>query len=93
MSSCRADRECLVTFLQTAFEPSDWIALFLKSYQNGQVGQRVGCVSWAPSQRCHSWLRAMNARKFNVYVSVNAIAPGRRTRTRDAIACSPTCIP
>lgn len=27
----------------------------------------------------------MNASKFNVFVSVNAIAPGRRSRTRDAI--------
>ena len=27
----------------------------------------------------------MNARRFNVFVSVNAIASGRRSRTRDAI--------
>ena len=27
----------------------------------------------------------MNARRFNVYVSVNAIAPGRRSRTKEAI--------
>jgi hypothetical protein len=28
----------------------------------------------------------MNARKYSVFVRVNAIAPGRRSRTRDAIA-------
>jgi hypothetical protein len=73
-------------FLNIAYEPSDWVALFLKSYDTGQVAQRVGPLSWAVSSHCQSWLRGMNARRFNVYVSVNAIAAGRRARTRDAIA-------
>ena len=49
------------------------------------VAQRVGPVSWIQSERFQRWLRAMNARKYNVFVSVNAIASGRRSRTRDAI--------
>ena len=28
----------------------------------------------------------MNARRFNVYMGVNAIAPGRRSRTKEAIS-------
>ena len=73
-------------FLNTAYEAGDWLALFLKSYDTGQVAQRVGPLSWALSHTCQSWLRTTNGRRFNVYVSVNAIAAGRRARTRDAIA-------
>jgi hypothetical protein len=36
--------------------------------------------------RFQAWLRAMNAKRFNVYVGVNAIAPGRRSRTKEAIS-------
>jgi hypothetical protein len=80
------DSEAAVTFLRLAYEPSDWLAVFLKSYDSGQVAQRVGSVSWASHQRFQRWLRAMNVHRFNVYVSVNAIAAGRYARTRDAIA-------
>lgn len=79
------DCEAPIRFLNTAFEPNDWLAVFLKSYETGRVAQRVGPVSWVQSDRFQRWLRAMNARKYNVFVSVNAIASGRRSRTRDAI--------
>jgi hypothetical protein len=80
-----ADRGDPAQFLATVFEPSDWVAVFLKSYQGGPVAQRVGQVLWARSARLQRWLRAMNARKYYVFVSVNTIVPGRRSRTRDAI--------
>ena len=80
------DREAPIRFLNTAFEPNDWLAVLLKSYETGRVTQRVGPVSWVQSDRFQRWLRAMNARKYNVFVSVNAIASGRRSRTRDAIS-------
>jgi hypothetical protein len=79
------DREAPLRFLQTAFQPDDWVAVFLKSYETGRVSQRVGPLSWVMHPRFQSWLRYKNARRFNVYVSVNAIGPGRRSRTREAI--------
>ena len=72
-------------FLGTVFERNDWIALFLKSYEERRVVQRVGPVSWVRSVRLQRWLRSVNARKFNVFISVNAIRPGCRYRTRNAI--------
>ena len=75
-----------VPFLRVAFAPDDWIALFLKNYEDGRAVQRVGPVSWAISQRVQTWLHDMNGRGYNIYVSVNAIKQGRRSRTRDAIA-------
>ena len=49
-------------FLETVFDPKDWVAVFLKSYESGGVAQRVGPVSWVSSVRFQRWLRAMNAR-------------------------------
>src|SRR5687767_4913359 len=80
-----AGRHAPIRFLRTLFEPTDGVAIFLKSYETSAVAQRVGPVSWVQSERFQSWLRAMNARRYNIFVSVNAIASGRRTRTRDAI--------
>src|SRR6266496_3600912 len=53
--------------------------------REGSVAQRVGPVSWVRTEPFQRWLRAMNIRKYDVFVSVNAIASGRRARTRDAI--------
>ena len=80
-----ADREAPLRFLRTLFQPTDWVAVFLKSYETSRVTQRVGPVSWIQTERLQRWLRAMNDEKFNVFVSVNAIASGRRARTRQAI--------
>lgn len=79
------DSAAAVQFLRTAFEPEDWIAIFLKSYETGRTAQRVGPVAMFLEPRIHAWLRAMNAQRFNVYVSVNAIRPGMRARTKEAI--------
>jgi hypothetical protein len=72
-------------FLRTAYETDDWIAVFLKRYDTGDTVQRVGPVTLFLQPNVQAWLRMMNARRFNVYVSVNAIAPGRRSRTREAV--------
>jgi hypothetical protein len=47
--------------------------------------QRVGPVSLVAEARFQAWLRAENAARSNVYVSVNAITAGMRSRTREAI--------
>jgi len=73
-------------FLQTAFEPDDWVAVFLKAYDTGRVCQRVAPVPMFSEPRWQAWLRVMNAYRFNVYVSVNAMTPGRRERTKGAVS-------
>jgi hypothetical protein len=79
------DREALLRFLRIAFEPGNWVAIFLKSYETGRVTQRVGPLNWVMHPRFQAWLRFKNAQHFNVYVGVNAIAPGHRSRTRESI--------
>ena len=79
------DQDATLRFLRIAFKSQDWVAIFLKSSYPSSVAQRVGPVSWVQSAGYQGWLRAMNARKHNVFISVNAIMNGRRSRTRDDI--------
>lgn len=81
----RIDREAPLQFLRTGYQPADWIAVFLKTYRTGDVAQRVVPVSAATSPSFQAWLRHLNSQGWNVYVSVNAVQPGR-SRTRRAIA-------
>lgn len=81
----KPDCEAPLQFLRTAYESDDWIAVFLKSYETGRTAQRVGPVSMVTQSRFQAWLRAENAGRSNVYISVNAIMPGERSRTRAAI--------
>lgn len=79
------DNEIPMQFVRTAYAPDDWIAIFLKSYATGHTLQRVGPRALFLDPRLHAWLRAMNAHGYNCYVSVNTVAPGGRSRRRDAI--------
>jgi hypothetical protein len=71
------DDEGPLLFLRTAFQRTDWVAVFLKHYGTGQVAQRVGPLSRVTHPTFQAWLHWMNRRTLNVYVSVNAIVPGR----------------
>ena len=79
------DIDAPLRFLRTAFEPDDWVAILLKNHQTGGSAQRVGPMTLVASPPFQAWLRAENARRFSVFVSVNAIRPQRKARTRDAI--------
>lgn len=79
------DLDAPLRFLRASFRPDDWIAILLKSHDTGGSAQRVGPMSLFASPRFQAWLRAENARRFSVFVSVNAIRPQRKARTRDAI--------
>jgi hypothetical protein len=72
-------------FLRAGYEPDDWVAVFLKSYETGKTMQRVGPVPFVASGRFLAWLRLLNRARWNVYVSVNAVTPQRRSRAREAI--------
>ena len=81
----RIDRDAPHLFLKAGYEPEDWVAVFLKSYDTGETAQRVLPLSAVIAPRFQAWLRFRNAGRWNIYVSVNAVAPGR-SRTKDAVA-------
>src|SRR5687767_228806 len=79
------DRDAPLRFLHTAFHCDDWLAVLLKCHDTGGTSQRVAPLSLIAHARFQAWLRAQSARRFSVYVSVNAIRPQRKARTRNAI--------
>lgn len=81
----QVDRDSPLRFLKTAFLPDDWIAVLLKCYDTGEAVQRVGPVGMVLDPRFQGWLRFKNAHRLNVFVSVNALTPGRRSRTRESV--------
>jgi hypothetical protein len=81
----RFSRQAALQFLSTAYSPDDWIAVLLKPDGLGEPIQRVGPVEAIASPRFQSWLRAANAAKYHIYVSINAVTPGQRSRRRKAI--------
>ncbi len=81
----QVDRDAPLRFLRAAFLPDDWIAVLLKRHDTGEAVQRVGPVGMVLDPRFQSWLRFKNAHRFDVYVSVNALTPGRRSRTRESV--------
>lgn len=79
------DPEAPLRFLSTAFEAENWVAVFLKSYETGRTVQRVCPLSTIASAAFQAWLRVENGRGGNVFISVNATTPGKRSRSREAI--------
>jgi hypothetical protein len=82
----RVDRAAPLEFLRRAYEGDDWIAMLMKRYDTGATVQRVGPVDMFQQANMQAWLRMMNAHRFNLFVSVNNVTPGHRSRTREAIA-------
>jgi hypothetical protein len=81
-----ADHDAAMQFLRKAYRPDDWIAVFLKSYVSGRVGQREVPVSLAMGTRIQKWLDRENESDVNVYVSVNAVRPRQPYRRRTTIS-------
>ena len=79
------DRDAPLQFLRLAYQPDEWIAVFLKSYENGRTAQRVAPVSVVMSSPFQAWLARENNAALNVYVSVNVISPRKVSRRRTAI--------
>ncbi|MGH9163826.1 MAG: DNA-primase RepB domain-containing protein [Vicinamibacteraceae bacterium] len=72
--------------LRAGYAPDDWVAVFLKSYATNETCQRVVSIAQLARPGFLAWLRSRNAAGFNVYVSVNALNPHGRSRTREAVA-------
>lgn len=81
----QVDREVPLRFLRTAFLPNDWIAVLLKRHDTGEAVQRVAPLEMVLRPRFQAWLRFKNAERFSVFVSINALTPGRRSRTRESV--------
>ncbi len=72
-------------FLAIGYEPHDWVAVLVKSHETGETAQRILPVPAVAAPRFQAWLRFRNAARWSVYLSANAVRPGR-SRRKEAIA-------
>jgi hypothetical protein len=71
--------------LRAGYAPDDWVAVFLKSYATGETCQRVASIAQISRPQFLAWLRSRNASAWNAYVSVNAVTPRGRSRSRHCV--------
>src|ERR1051326_6083371 len=67
------------------FEPSDRIALLVRSRTSGQTIQRITTAKNASSQEFQKWLKHKNL-DCDVYIGMNALRPDAQSRTKEDIA-------
>lgn len=74
-------------FFQAGYDRGDQVGVFLKSSVTGLTHQRVMRVNHVLAPSFLEWLHTRNEgpERSNIYISVNTIAPGRRSRRRDDI--------
>jgi hypothetical protein len=85
MSHPVIDGDAPLRFLRLAYQPDEWIAVFVKSSEHARTAQRVAPVSVVMSSPFQAWLARENHAARNVFVSVNVIRPGKVSRQRRAI--------
>jgi hypothetical protein len=79
------DGHAPLQFLRLAYQPGEWIAVFVKSSEHARTAQRIAPVSVVMSSPFQAWLARENHAARDVFVSVNVIRPGKVSRQRRAI--------
>ena len=69
-------------YLRDNFEASDRVAVVLINRKSGAVIQRLTPVEKLAADDAQRWLRQMNEKGFEVYVSMNALKGTARGRTK-----------
>jgi len=80
------DPDIPVQYIRENFKPEDHIAIVLIQKETHRVVQRIATAEKVVSPEFQSWLRHQNASRFEVYVSMNTLKEGSRSRTKADIA-------
>jgi len=80
------DPDVPARYIRENFRPQDRIAVVLIQKETHRVVQRVATAERVGSAEFQAWLRHENASRFEVYVSMNALKEGSRSRTKDDVA-------
>ena len=80
--------EQAVKFIERMFSHAahDRVAILAIPRSGGKAEQRVFTLPQATSGKVQAWLRHLNARDYDIYLSVNPIRPGSRGREKADIA-------
>ena len=80
------DPDIPARYIRENFRSDDRIAVVLIQKETHRVVQRVATAERVASPEFQAWLRHENAGRFEVYVSMNALKEGSRSRTKDDVA-------
>src|SRR5437879_5033904 len=69
-------------YIRGNFEPSDRLAVVLINRRTGSVIQRLSSAEKIAAPDFQAWLRQENARRYDVYISMNALKPEAQGRTK-----------
>jgi hypothetical protein len=79
------DPDAPLRFLESGYQPDDWVGVLLKWQDSGRTAQRVAPVSVISAPHVQAWLSRENRKKANVYISVNTIRPRKVSRGRATV--------
>ena len=89
MSKAKDDSKDGVTpvdYIQWLFEPSDRLAVLVRSRERGETMQRIATAGNVTDDPFQQWLRFKNEKHFSdVYVGMNPLKPLARARTKEDI--------
>ena len=80
------DKTTARDYIRANFREDDRLAIVLIQKSTGAVTQRIAKVDRITSDEFQAWLRYMNSRKHEVYVSMNALNPDAHGRTKAEVA-------
>jgi RepB DNA-primase from phage plasmid len=73
-------------YVGAAFEPSDLHAILLRNPRRAETMQRIATAGRIAEPSFQQWLQFKNDREgFDIYVGMNPLKPGARTRTKEDI--------
>jgi hypothetical protein len=79
-------RDTGVLFVRENFQPEDRLAIVLLNKRTDCVRQRLASAEKIAAPDFQSWLRRENSRGFEVYISMNALQPNAKGRTKNDVA-------
>lgn len=81
-SRAQASEEAVRRYITDNFKQDDWLAVFVRNSETGDVVQRVSPAQRIASSDYQRWLRYMNAHGSDVYMSLNTFRDHAQGRTK-----------
>ena len=80
------NRDAGAAYIRENFAPTDRLAVVLLNKRTDSVIQRLAAAEKVAAPDFQAWLRHQNAQRWEVYVSMNALQPGAKGRTKAEVA-------
>jgi RepB DNA-primase from phage plasmid len=81
-SRAQASEEAVRKYITDNFAQDDWLAIFVRNSETGDVVQRLSSAHRIASADYQRWLRYMNAHGSDVYMSLNTFRDHAQGRTK-----------